>query len=237
MLKLPGHGRYDHVNITQRPDYTWPDGKRLAIIGVVKDFHYGTLESKIDPTAFRYSAQPWGYLNAKISSANLSVTMASVAAIWKSVDKVHPLDAKLYDDQIEDAYSYLAVMLKVIGFFALMAICISSLGLFGMVLYTMEKRVKEVSIRKVLGASEGILLYLLSKGFLFLLLLAAAIALPLTWLFFEKVILAKYAYHQPIGFGEIFIGLFAVAGIAFIMIGIQTLRVVRANPAKVLKNE
>jgi hypothetical protein len=58
-----------------------------------------------------------------------------------------------------------------------------------------------------------------------------------TWLFFEKVLLSKVAYHQPIQLGELFIGLFIVAGIAFVMIGVQTLKIVRANPAKVLKNE
>jgi len=106
-----------------------------------------------------------------------------------------------------------------------------------MVIYTMEKRLKEVSIRKVLGASEGVLMYLLSKGFLFLLLISALIALPLTWLFFEKVVLAKFAYHQPIGFGDLAFGLLLVAGVALGMIGMQTLKIVRANPAKVLKNE
>ncbi|MBS1665022.1 MAG: ABC transporter permease [Bacteroidetes bacterium] len=212
-------------------------GKKLIIAGVLKDFHYGTVESKIDPTAFRYSASPGGYLNVKMSDANVTTTMASIESLWKEIDKVHPLDAKFYNDQIEEAYSQFSVILKVIGFFALLAICISSLGLFGMVIYTMEKRVKEISIRKVLGASKGMLMYLLSKGFLFLLLISALIALPLTWLFFEKVVLRQFAYHQPIGFGEIFIGLVLVAGIALVMIGIQTIKIVRSNPAAVLKNE
>ena len=211
--------------------------QKLTIVGVLKDFHYGTVESEIGPTALRYSAVPGGYVNLKISSTDLPATMAAIGAIWKQVDKVHPLEAKFYDDQIEEAYQQFSVMLKIIGFFAVLAICISSLGLFGMVIYTLEKRVKEVSIRKVLGAGEGMLVYLLSKGFLFLLLLSALIALPLTWLFFEKVVLAKFPYHQPIRFGELFIGLFVVAGIAFLMIGIQTMRIVRANPVKALKNE
>jgi len=77
----------------------------------------------------------------------------------------------------------------------------------------------------------------LSKGFLVLLFISALIALPVTWLFFEKVVLAKIAYHQPIQFGELFTGLSIVAGIALVMIAIQTLKIVRANPAKVLKNE
>jgi putative ABC transport system permease protein len=213
------------------------DDKRLTIVGVLKDFHYGTVESEIEPTMVRYSAEPGGYVNVKISSDNLPATMVAIEALWKQIDKVHPLDAKFYDDQIERAYRWLSVMLEVIGLFALLAICIASLGLFGMVIYTMEKRVKEVSIRKVLGAGEGVLVFLLSKGFLVLLLISALIALPVTWLFFEKVLLSKVAYHQPIQLGELFTGLFIVAGIAFVMIGVQTLKIVRANPAKVLKNE
>jgi putative ABC transport system permease protein len=213
------------------------EGKKLTIVGVLKDFHYGTVESEINPTALRYSAEPGGYVNVKMSSDNLAATMASIEALWKQIDKVHPLDAKFYDEQIEQAYRQFSVMLEVIGIFALLAICISSLGLFGMVIYAMEKRVKEVSIRKVLGASEGVLVYLLSKGFLVLLIISALIALPVTWLFFEKVLLAKFAYHQPIQFGELFTGLFIVAGIAFVMIGVQTLKIVRANPATVLKND
>ncbi|GGA94867.1 ABC transporter permease [Puia dinghuensis] len=213
------------------------DNKRLTIVGVLKDFHYGTVESKIDPTAFRYSAQPGRYVNVKVDPANIPATITGIETIWKQLDKVHPLDAKFYDDQIEQAYRAYSVMVKVIGLFALLAICISSLGLFGMVIYTMEKRVKEISIRRVLGAGNGTLVYLLSKGFLFLLLISALIALPLTWLFFDKVVLTKISYHQPIQFRDIFIGLFFIAAIAFIMIGTQTLKIVRTNPARVLKNE
>ena len=80
-------------------------------------------------------------------------------------------------------------------------------------------------------------MFLLSRGFLALLLLSAGIALPLTWLFFQKVLLASFAYHQPIRFGELFIGLFIVGGIALVIIGLQTGKIIRANPAKVLKNE
>lgn len=163
--------------------------------------------------------------------------MVTIEGLWKHIDKVHPLDAKLYDEQIERTYSVYSMMLKVIGFFAALAICISSLGLFGMVIYTMEKRLKEISIRRVLGAGKGTLVYLLSRSFLILLGTSAAIAIPLTWLFFDKVVLARIAYHQPIGPGDLFLGLLFVGGIAFIMIGAQTLKVVRANPARVLKNE
>jgi putative ABC transport system permease protein len=213
------------------------DGKKLTIVGVLKDFHYGTVEREIGPTALRYSAEPGGYVNVKVGSDNLAGTMTAIETLWRQIDKVHPLDAKFYDEQIEHAYRQFAVMSQVIGFFAMLAICIASLGLFGMVIYTMQKRIKEVSIRKVLGAGEGVLVYLLSKGFLVLLLVSAGIALPVTWLLFEKVVLARVAYHQPIGVGELFSGLFIVGGIAVVMIGVMTLKIVRANPARVLKNE
>jgi len=212
-------------------------GKNLTIVGVLKDFHYGTLDRPINPTGLVYTAEPGGYVNIKVSPINVPATMKAVETLWKRLDPVHPLDAHFYDDQIEEAYGQFSGTLKVIGFFAALAVCISSLGLFGMVIYTMEKRVKEVSIRRVLGAGKSGLIYLLSKGFLLLLGVAAAIALPLTWLFFQNVVLANFAYHQPITFTDLFTGLFIVGGIAAGIIGIQTLKIVRANPAKVLKNE
>ncbi|HVU94620.1 MAG TPA: ABC transporter permease [Puia sp.] len=212
-------------------------GKNLTIVGVLKDFHYGTLDRPINPTGLVYTAEPGGYVNIKVSPINVPATMTAVETLWKRLDPVHPLDAHFYDDQIEEAYSQFSVTLKVIGFFAALAVCISSLGLFGMVIYTLEKRVKEVSIRRVLGAEKGGLVYLLSKGFLLLLGVAAAIALPLTWLFFQNVVLANFAYHQPITFTDLFTGLFIVGGIAAAMIGIQTLKIVRANPVKSLRAE
>jgi ABC-type antimicrobial peptide transport system permease subunit len=106
-----------------------------------------------------------------------------------------------------------------------------------MVVFTTETRLKEISIRKVLGASEGKLVYLLSKGFLMLLALAALIALPLTYFFFEKVVLVNFAYHQPIGLIEILFGVAMVLMLAFFMIGSQTLKAARTNPASILKNE
>jgi putative ABC transport system permease protein len=163
--------------------------------------------------------------------------LTSIETLWKGIDKVHPLQARFYDEQIEQAYNFFTMILKVIGFIALLAVCIASLGLFGMVVYTMEKRRKEVSIRKVLGASSGSLLYLLSKGFLYLLSIAALIALPLTWVFFDRVVLVAFAYHQPVHLGEVMMGLFITGGIALLMIGLQTLRIVRSNPAAVLKTE
>ncbi|WP_229214877.1 ABC transporter permease [Dyadobacter bucti] len=214
------------------------DGRKLTIVGVLKDFHYGTLENRIEPVMLRYSAdEPWGYLNISINSKDPVATMAGIENAWRKIDKVHPLDAKFYDDQIEEAYSQFSVMIKVIGFITFLAICIASMGLFGMVVFTTETRLKEISIRKVLGASETGLVYLLSKGFLLLLTISALIALPVTYLFFDKIVLQNFPYHQPIGVQVLFSGLLVVMLIAFFLIGSQTLKASRRNPAKVLKSE
>jgi hypothetical protein len=89
----------------------------------------------------------------------------------------------------------------------------------------------------VLGATEGNLVVLLSRGFLLLLTVAAAIALPVTYLFFDRVVLVKFAYHDPIGWLDVFLGFAGVLLIAALMIASQTLKVARANPALTLKQE
>lgn len=214
------------------------DGQKLTIIGVLKDFHYGTVENKIEPVIFRYAAEPpGGYVNIKIASADIPATMAGIESAWRKIDKVHPLDATFYNDQIEKAYSQFSVMVKVIGFISFLAICIASLGLFGMVVFTTEIRLKEISIRKVLGATESGLIYLLSRGFLTLLAVAALVALPATYLFFDKVILTNFAYHLPLHLYEFLVPLLAVVVLAAVLIGSQTLKAARSNPVKNLKVE
>lgn len=214
------------------------DGKELTIVGVLKNFHYGTVESTIQPVILRYSsAEPGGFLNVKISGSDIPGLMERVEAAWKRTDSVHPLDAAFYDEQIQRNYSQFSVMVKVIGFLAFLAICIASMGLFGMVVFTTETRLKEISIRKVLGASEGRLVFLLSRSFIVLLGIAALIAMPSTYFLFTKVVLVNFVYHQPVTLFEITIGFVAVSVLAFLMIGSQTLKVARSNPAVTLKNE
>ena len=120
---------------------------------------------------------------------------------------------------------------------ATLAICIASLGLLGMVIFTTETRLREISIRKVLGASEGKLILLLGRSFFILLTVAAGIALPITYLFFDQILLVQMGNHTSIAPFEMFIGVLGVMAIAAIMIGSQTFKVARTNPADVLKNE
>ena len=214
------------------------NGRKMTIVGVMKDFHYGKVDNLIGPVAFMFwTPEDRAIVNAKIQSTDMPATMAKIESTWKKIDRVHPFKAEFYDEAIEDAYSEFSAMIKIIGFLSFLAISIASMGLFGMVVFTTETRLKEISIRKVMGASSGNLIYLLSRGFLVLLSISALIALPVTYLFFENIVLTNFPYHTPVQVGELFVGLLAVFLIAITMIGSQTMKAARTNPAEVLKSE
>ncbi len=213
------------------------NGKQHIITGVLKDFHYERVESSIKPTIIAYSASPKGYINAKVTTANWPETLARIEAAWKEVDEVRPLEAKLYVNAIEKAFSAISMIIKVIGFLSFLAICISSLGLLGMVVFTTETRIKEISIRKVLGAAERNLVYLLGKSYLVLITIAALIALPITYYIFHQLVLVNFAYSKVISPVELLAGFIGVLILALVMIFSQTLRAANTNPAKILRNE
>ena len=213
-------------------------GHKMTIVGVMQDFHYGKLDNLIEPVAFMFwTPEDRAVVNAKIQSADMLATISKIESAWKEIDRVHPFKARFFSDEIEEAYSEFSVQIKIIGFLSFLAISIASMGLFGMVVFTTETRMKEIGIRKIMGASSANLVYLLSRGFLLLLSLSALIALPATYVFFEKYLLTNFPYHTTVQIGELFVGLFAVMLIAFVMIGSQTIKAAGRNPAEILKAE
>ena len=213
------------------------DDRDLMIIGVLKDFNNQTIQSKISPFAFRHKPEETFVLSMKLSSNNMVDTREKIKAAWDSFDEVHEFQGTFYQDNIERAYDEYLILTTIIGFLAFLTVCIASLGLLGMGVYTAETRLKEISIRKVLGASEKSLVKLLSKSFMFLLTLSAAIALPITYFIFDSLILAEQAYRAPIGILEMSLGVIIIFAIGFVTIGSQTWRAAKANPATTLRNE
>ncbi len=214
-------------------------GKRkLTIVGVLKSFQSGRAENAYDPFVFRYIAGlKHVNLNIKLRTNDPIGTRAKIEELWKQSDPVRPLDGQFYDDQIEKAYSDYSAMLKIAGSLAFLAITIASLGLFGMVVFTAETRLREISIRKVMGASIPNLILLLSSGFIMLLTIAGAVAIPATYFFFEKVVLVNFPFHPEITSFELLSGFCAVLLMAMFLIGTQTWKAARTNPAQVLKGD
>ncbi|MGC4020901.1 MAG: ABC transporter permease [Cyclobacteriaceae bacterium] len=215
------------------------DGKEMQIIGVMQDFFYGRANDKVSEreVMLRYSNKKANWLSVKIESRDLLSTYDKIEKAWKKIDSVHPIEAQFYDEQIAKSFAGLQASVKVAGFIAFLAISIASLGLLGMVVFTTETRLKEISIRKVLGASEAGLLLLLGKGFFILLIVAAVIALPITYLFFDQILFQEIANHTPIAFVDLTFGFLVIMLLAFVMISLQTFKATRSNPAQVLKNE
>ena len=213
------------------------DRKDLQIVGVVDDFEYGRANSRANKEVIlRYTKDP-SYINLKILSDDWIATKSRLEAVFKKIDPVHEPDVRFYSDQIEESFQGLKAAVKLGGFIAFLIIIISSVGLLGMVVYTTETRLKEMSIRKVLGASETGILLLLGKSFFILLAIAAFIGLPVTYLFYDQVLLPQIANYAPMEIWEFLFGIGSILIIAVLMIGSQSLKVAKTNPAEILKVE
>lgn len=213
------------------------DRNDLQIVGVVDDFEYGRANNRANKEVIlRYSQDP-GYLNVKIVSDEWIATKSKLEAVCKKIDPIHEPQVRFYSDQIEESFQGLKAAVKLGGFIAFLIIVISSVGLLGMVVYTTETRIKEMSIRKVLGASEAGILLLLGKGFFILLAIAAAIGMPVTYVFYDQILLPEIANYAPMQIWEFLFGLGGILTIAALMIGSQSIKVAKTNPADILKQE
>jgi len=210
---------------------------KLTIIGVVKDFHYAPIDQPIECFGFRQRLDDIQFLNLKLTTDNIPATMDKLKATWDGFDKVHPFQARFYSEHIAKAYDRYELMFSIVSFLAFISISIASLGLLGMGVYTAETRLKEISIRKVLGATEGSLVQLLVKGFMLLLVVAAAIAIPATYYLFDNVILANQVNRISIGLNEIGLGVLFIFVVGFLTISSQIWKAARSNPASTLRNE
>src|SRR5690606_15020578 len=126
------------------------DGQKSTVIGVVDDFHYERINYPIQNFAFRYDPKKFQVIGLKIESADMVSTIDRIQVLWKKFDSVHPFAGKFYQDHINSAYDKLSWIIKIFGSIAFLVISIASLGLLGMVIFSTEKRVKEISIRKVM---------------------------------------------------------------------------------------
>lgn len=214
------------------------DGQEARIVGVVDDFHYGSVDHKVEPFLFKYQTDEFYMINLRFyENANLVAAREKVEQAWKKVDDIHPIEAQFYDDELEDRYAEHAIMVKVIGTLAFFAIVIASMGLWGIVMFTAESRLKEVGVRKVFGATESSLIMLLGKSFLILLVIASLVAVPVTILLFNKVVLEGMANRISIGLLDSLAGPLIILIIGLITTFGIALQAARTNPAIILRNE
>ena len=214
-----------------------PNKREVRVVGILKDFHYTSLLSPIGNFFFEYAPENFNYANFQFLSTNKSQAFLEMEAAWKSVGNGDKFKAEYLADQIRDAYSFYNRIVKMWGFLGLLAITIACLGLLGTVVFTVKNRVKEVSIRKVMGASSGSMVYLLSREFIVLLTIAAIVTIPSVYLFMEWMLHEEQYYNAPIGALEVVISLAVVLALGLMTIFSQTLKAANANPVDNLRLE
>lgn len=208
------------------------------IVGIAKDFNFNSLHYKIE-TMFLFNQQEGSYfsnVSIKINGKKSKEAIAYIQSAWKKNFPDQNFEYSFLDDHFADIYRADEQVGKTVGSLAILAIIISCLGLFGLASYAAEKRVKEVGIRKVMGASVNNIIAMLSRDFLKYVFIAVLIAWPLAWLGVYKW-LQNYAYRIPIE-PWIFIGVGLLAVIiSLLTVSFQAIRAALANPVVSLRTE
>jgi len=207
----------------------------LQVIGVIKDFHFESLRQKLGPLCMRLGKST-GLVSFKITAANAKNLVSQVEAKWKTMAPGMPFSYRFMSDSFDEMYrsEHRAGTLALV--FALLAILIACLGLFGLATYMAEQRNKEIGIRKVLGASVSNVVTMLSKEFVLLVIIASVLAFPVAWWAMNKW-LQDFAYRINIS-----IWAFVAAGVAALLIALltvsfQAIKAAIANPVKSLRTE
>jgi len=211
------------------------DIQGLKIVGVVKDFHYQTLKNQIAPLVMQLGNST-GLLNLKVNTKDYSALLNKMEGAWSELAPNQPFETSFLDDRFGRMYDAEQRLGSIFGVFAGVTILVACLGLFGLASYTAEIRIKEVGIRKVLGAKVGQLVYLLSRDIGKLVLVAFVIGAPLAWYAMDNW-LQEFEYRTSIGWPIFLITLSGSLVIALLTMCYQSLKAATRNPVKSLRTE
>jgi putative ABC transport system permease protein len=212
---------------------------RARVVGVVRDFHFQSLHEKIGPLVLGHWKNPIipiDYFTARVSTPNMPETLAALQKVHEQFDQVTPFEYNFLDERLNDFYQTDIRVGKIFGASATLAIFIACLGLLGLAAFISEQRTKEIGVRKVLGASVGNIVFLLSKDFTKLVLFATVIASPIAY-FALKRWLQNFAYHITVGVDTFLLAGLIALMIALLTISFQAVKAALGNPVEALRYE
>jgi len=225
-------GKDDAVGTLLRQDTT-----KYTIVGVIKDFVFDDMYGKSDPLIFRCYPEYFGYMYIRLKSqANVERAVDKIETVVKSNNPGYPFDYIFVDDEFDKQFKSEMLIGKLSRIFALLAIVITCLGLFGLSAYTAERRTKEIGVRKVLGASVTGIAGLLSKDFLKLVILSSLISFPVAWWLMHNW-LQNFAYRIQISWWIFIVAAVLAIFIALFTISFQAIKAALSNPVKSLRTE
>ena len=210
-------------------------GMEGEIIGVVKDFHFRSLHEKLGSLVFFQGGIINQMLNIKIHEDKSTEAIKAIETIWNEFFPNDPFDYVFIDEAIADLYKSDILTSKMILVFSILTIVIAALGLFGLSTFAIERRNKEIGIRKVLGASMTSIVQLLTREFIILVAIAFVVAAPVAWWAMSRW-LENFAYHINITVWIFIGGMVITLLIALIAVGVQTVKAATSNPVEAIKN-
>jgi ABC-type antimicrobial peptide transport system permease subunit len=224
--------------------YKDPVGKPLSlwgvkgqIIGVVRNFHFNSLQEPIAPLIMKLGEhEDWGYALVRAETGKTKQALTSLETICKTLNPQFTFEFQFADEDYQSLYKGEQVIDTLADYFSFLAIFISCLGLLGLAIFTAEQRTKEIGIRKVVGASGRGIVVMLSKDILKLVVISVLIASPIAWFVMNKW-LQNYAYRVNISWWIFLIAGFAAMIIALITVSFHAIKTALANPVKSLRTE
>src|SRR5690606_29286952 len=206
------------------------------VIGVVKDFHYESLRDEVGALGLMMTRNRPSNLALKLEGGNISRTLSEIGGIWNGMAPAQPFEHYFMDDAFNDSYQAEQRLGKLFVLFTLLSIFIACLGLLGLAAFNAQKRLKEIGIRKVLGAKVGQIVYRLSMDFLKLVGLSILIALPLGWFAMERW-LQDFSYRIDIPWWVFALSAILAIGVALFTVGYQSIRAAILSPVKSLRTD
>jgi putative ABC transport system permease protein len=206
-----------------------------TIIGVVKDFNFKPIQQSIEPLVLRLNKYG-GYVFVRTKPGNTDQTIKSLGKICEQLNPAYPFEYSFLDEDLANLYKGEQRIGSLFNIFAILAIFISCLGLYGLSAFIAEQRTKEIGVRKTLGASVFSIVYLLSTNFTRVILIAIIIAVPISWYAIHKW-LQGFAYHIEVRWGIFALGAFTALFIAWCTVSFESVKSAVANPVKSMRAE
>jgi putative ABC transport system permease protein len=213
-------------------------GADFQVVGVTDNFHFSRIRHEIEPLIIRYDTTALQHVMIRIRPEKVQTALAHLESIWPSFNSVYPLAYRFYEDEIAADHEMRSFKdsLYIFGGLAGCSIVITMLGLLGLVTYATEVRLKEIGVRKVLGASVPTIMFLLSKDFLKLLAIAIAPTVPVAWAL-NNVWLSPFPYRVEMSPSVFIFAVGLTAGLLGLTIALQAFRGARTNPIVMLRQE
>jgi len=210
--------------------------KQGRVVGVVRDFHYNSLHTKVGTAVLHIYPDAFWKVILRLRGDDLAGTLAFVKQTWDSFDTGYPIEYQFVDDSFDALYQSEVKLSQLLLLFTFLTIFVACLGLLGLAIFAAERRTKEIGIRKVLGAGTANITALLAGDFVQLVLIAIAIATPLSW-YFSRQWLENFSYHVDLSAWVFVLAGAAALLIALLTVSVHSIRAALRNPVEALRYE